>query len=370
MLQALCYLALVPCVLGKASETEYPTPSKPPFYLITDYLPVAIYERDSVVGCFRVENTTGAEARLELVSTAYDEKGQTISERAQAFTAPATGFGQVQGTQGSGGCAKITFLVRKGQEAVGAVTVRLLREADAWPPSLVRAGRLMTADGSEVIIPMVVRRAKKEEERAFAAVKWLLKTAEQGGGGGRTLFFVPERWRLTGVVAADASKVSGKDAPAEMIMALGPYEPNGAPPILRAVSQILAVLCADADAGNKEAWAQVLICLPPEDLDVATDPRVYRVLLEALLTRAAGLQAGKVLVVPPFQYGAPAKNSDALWREVSGAASACGVSAVDPAEYVEEPLWRVDPAVEGVYGIRPNAAGLKKIEQGLLNLVR
>jgi hypothetical protein len=43
---------------------------------------------------------------------------------------------------------------------------------------------------------------------------------------------------------------------------------------------------------------------------------------------------------------------------------------VDPADCLDERLWRVNPAAENVYGNRPNAAGLKKIEQGLLNLVR
>jgi hypothetical protein len=46
-----------------------------------------------------------------------------------------------------------------------------------------------------------------------------------------------------------------------------------------------------------------------------------------------------------------------------------GAQAVDPAEFLNEKLWRVDPEVEGAYGASPNATGLKKIEQGLADLL-
>ena len=367
-----------PMATGEAE----PLPPKP-FYLITDYLPVAIYQRDNVVGSFRVENTTGAAARLELVATAYDVSGNVVNEQTKGLAAPSSGFGQVQASQDSVGVAKVRFALRLAGSAASSgdmtrfpavrgigivspelppfadsVTVRLLRDEDTWPQTEFRAGRLVVADTKELLVPVVEKR-KKYEDRAFAPVKWLLGSAPIVRFSGKALAFIPGRWALK------------SDSPPETVL-LGPYRPNGAPPVLRAASEILNKLLAENASRDEKAepLAQLLICLPPEEFDVSTDPRVYRAVVETLLTHLAIPSLKKVLVVPPFQYGAAGKYCEALWREVREAALACGASVVDPADCLDERLWRVNPAAENVYGNRPNAAGLKKIEQGLLNLVR
>jgi hypothetical protein len=355
-----------PMATGEAE----PLPPKP-FYLITDYLPVAIYQRDNVVGSFRVENTTGAAARLELVATAYDVSGNVVNEQTKGLAAPSSGFGQVQASQDSVGVAKVRFALREVGRPAGSpgepaarptladsVTVRLLRDEDTWPQTEFRAGRLVVADTKELLVPVVEKR-KKYEDRAFAPVKWLLGSAPIVRFSGKALAFIPGRWALK------------SDSPPETVL-LGPYRPNGAPPVLRAASEILNKLLAENASRDEKAepLAQLLICLPPEEFDVSTDPRVYRAVVETLLTHLAIPSLKKVLVVPPFQYGAAGKYCEALWREVREAALACGASVVDPADCLDERLWRVNPAAENVYGNRPNAAGLKKIEQGLLNLVR
>jgi len=352
-------LAGVILLRASAGEsTEYPAPSKQPvLYVITDYLPYAVYDRDNIVGCFRVENTTKTEAKLELVATAYDDKGQVVKQQTQALTAPAGGFGQAQGSQEAPGCTTIQFAIRKGADTVGSTTVRLLRQDEAWPATQIRGGRLAIAATGEVLIPVVAKRVNKED-RSYAPVKWLLSSnlPVPGIQRGRVVAFVPGRWRLS-------------TTPPPETVALGPYAGGGAPPLLCAMDQILNTLRGGGEA-QAAPPAFLLICLPPEDLDVATAPRVYRLLVETLLAHLANPNLKKVVLVPPFQYGAPEKQRDALWHEAIGAAAAYGVTGVDPSEYLEEKLWRADPQVEGVYGIRPNAAGVKKIEQGLLNLVR
>ncbi|MCY3021292.1 MAG: hypothetical protein NTW87_19940, partial [Planctomycetota bacterium] len=125
---ALCALTCALAAAGDYPPLGAPKPPKAAFYLITDYLPVAIYDRDSIAGSFRIENTTGTEAKLEFVVTAWDGAGKVIAERTETVAAPPSGFGQCQGTQEAGECAKIEFAVRKGQEKVGAVTLRQLRD--------------------------------------------------------------------------------------------------------------------------------------------------------------------------------------------------------------------------------------------------
>src|SRR5882724_6140306 len=96
---------------ARAEETAPPAPqsapapqsgtatTKEPFYLITDYLPQAIYDADSVTGCFRVENTTGKEDSLDLAIKVTDDAGGTVEDVTKAVLAPISGFGQCQHTQ-------------------------------------------------------------------------------------------------------------------------------------------------------------------------------------------------------------------------------------------------------------------------------
>ncbi|MGD0093717.1 MAG: hypothetical protein ABSE73_27725 [Planctomycetota bacterium] len=349
---------------SSSAADEAPPPHAKPLYLITDYLPVAIYERDNVVGSFRIENTTGAEARLDLTTTACDAAGKVVHEQVQTLAAPPSGFGQAQASQDSVGVARVKFVLHAhGPEAqapseVAAVAVRLVRDEDPWPVTEIRAGRLVDAETKEVLVPVVERRVRKED-RAFAPVKWLLDSAPIVRLAGKAMAFIPGRWGL-------------KSAGAPETVLLGPYPPNGAPPVLCAVSEILNNLLAERAAKDQDAapLAQVLVCLPPEDFDVATDPCVYRATIAALLAHVAHPALKKVLLVPPFQYGTPEKSCEALWHEVREAARAYGATVVDPADCLDEKLWRTNSAVEGVYGNHPNSAGLKKIEQGILNLVR
>jgi hypothetical protein len=76
------------------------------------------------------------------------------------------------------------------------------------------------------------------------------------------------------------------------------------------------------------------------------------------------------VLLAPLQYGAGESHCEALWNQVEGAAGSYGASCLDAAGCLDEALWRSDPQRPGVYGSRPNAAGLKKIEDELKNLVQ
>lgn len=330
--------------------------AKSPFFFIIDYLPPAIYDRDSVTGCFRVENVSGADVKLDFVFTAYNDAGEVLKENTQPITAVAKGFTAFQGALDSRLAARMTFSLRKGADVLGSVALRLLRDEAPWPATRVRAGRIELAEGGDILLPTVTKRIRKQD-RSFAPMKWILGKGDAAAVevAVPSVVFTPGRWWVD-------EKTRG--APAH----LGPYALNGSPPLLFAMNHILTqapALLAD----DKRGPVQFVICLPPEDLDAATDPRVYRAILDGLLAHVARLPAKKIFVVPPFQFGAREKAAAALAHEVNAAAGAYGVVAVDPAEYLNEKLWRVDPEKEGVYGIRPNATGLKKIEQGLFNLI-
>ncbi|MCZ7644076.1 MAG: hypothetical protein M5U26_02160 [Planctomycetota bacterium] len=104
-----------------------------------------------------------------------------------------------------------------------------------------------------------------------------------------------------------------------------------------------------------------MVLLPPEDLEVATDPRVYRIVVEALLGRLRAGGVREVALAPPCFYGRPKRQQQRLWDEVREAAKLSEATALDVSDWLDESRWRVDPEQEGVYGRAPNALGLKKI---------
>jgi hypothetical protein len=338
------------------------TPAKLPFYLITDYLPLAIYDGDGVTGCFRVENTTGAEAKLELSLTALDEKGATLRQNAKQVTAPVSGFASCQDSQDSHSVTSVRFTLKKDAEKLGEAMVRLIRESDPWPVTKVANGRLVVAESGEILV-LAVHRVIRVQERDYAPIKWLIGKDEPAKkeAAGNALIFVPGRWPL----AKNAVEQKGVKW-----LLLGPYPPDGSTPILRALDQVVTTLTKDPSLlGTGPDKPRVSICLPPEDLGVATDPRVYRIVVDGLLARLQALGVKQLGIVPPFQFGTPEKYWERICAEVQESAAAYGARAVDPADFLNEKLWRVDPETEGAYGACPNSNGLKRIEQALVDLV-
>ena len=367
-MRTLPLIMLLASTIVCAEEQAPPAPQsapapKEPFYLITDYLPQAIYDVDSVTGCFRVENTTGKEDNLELAVKVSDAGGAAVEEQSKPLVAPTSGFGQCQHTQDIRQAATIRFTLKKGAQKFGDVNVRLIRDDVPWPDTKIVNGRVVAVDNGDVVVP-VVHRVLKVQNRAFAPIKWIVgdSAKEQNAKGEQALIFVPGRWPLNAANAGSNQKW----------IVLGPYAADGSMPVLRAFDQVLHELTKptkDKDGKPASVPTRVAVCLPPEDLGVASDPRVYRMVVDALQARLIALGVKQIVLIPPFQFGTPDKYWQRMNSEVQESASVYGMQAVDPQEFLQEKLWRVDPDVEGAYGASPNPAGLKKIEQGLADLL-
>ena len=365
-----CVLGLCLCFLRIAhaedsiviAPSTQPASRKLPFYLITDYLPPALYDGDALTACFRVENTTSAAASIEMTQSAFDEAGKAQAEQHETLLVPAAGFAQCQRTQQSSHCGKVQFSIRNGQQSLASVGVRLLRAGEVWPATKVKDGRLYVSESDDVLVPLVGKRLKVQD-RAFAPIKWVVSPRAETGSiaSGRKFLFIPAQWQL------DPAKIK------QEAIVLPQYAQNGAAPILCAADLIVARLTAQFQAGAltpvDAASASVLLCLPPGDLELATEPRLYRTVLEMLLSRIEILGIKRVTIIPSFHYGANEKHCQALWHETHEAAAAYSATLADPAEYLDEKLWRVDPDEAGVYGLCPNANGLEKLAQGLVGLM-
>jgi len=340
-------------------------PRDKPLYFIIDYLPAAIYERDSVTACFRIENASPAEIKAEFAFSALNETGAVVKEESRQVTLKPNAFTSLDASLDSRQAARMIFSVNRGARKVGSVSLRLVRDIEAWPATRWVGNRLTIADSGDMLIPTVSKRTKIQE-RAFLPVKWIIGAdkPEASKDGNAAIVFAPAQWRMGG------DKARGE------LKSIGPFQLNGSPPILQAADEILKktaflnteALPAKEKGGAATAPPRLVLCLPPEDLEAATDPRLYRIVVDMLLIRATRLNVKKVILVPAFHYGAPEKFMRALSKEASASAGAYNAAALNTADFLNEVWWRLSEDISKVYGTVPNTTGLKNIEQGLFNI--
>jgi len=184
-------------------------------------------------------------------------------------------------------------------------------------------------------------------------LKWMLDPApgETSFAPGTGLAFVPGAWGLE---------------KSERRQVLGPYVANGVPPLLRAAADVIHAVRPDK---NRNAPERLVIALPPEDLDVDTDPRTYKLVLETLLAHLRKCGVREIVLIPPVQFGSNDKQRDIYWKAVYDAVPVYECQSADASEFMREAWWRVDSNQAGVYGRKPNKEGLKKFEQALSNLL-
>lgn len=325
----------------------------PAAFFVVDYLPPALYEGDALAACFRIENSDSKKVSFDVTARAVDAEKKEIKVLTEKVDAAPHAFAPAKFEFDSKRVASITFTltIAGDTKALAEHAVALLRDEDPWTATSVENSRLVLAEGRCVAIP-VVQKKRNVEVREFAPVQWLLGASKNDAAAhaGKCAAFVPGAWKLA---LSDT-------------FALGPWPLDGSIPILDSMNQILNELRTFAPGEFKRA----VILLPPEDLEMGTDPRTYRVVLDALLSRLKHAQIGRVCLIAPFKYGCDEAHRKALWREIHESAATNSATVRDPLDWLHEPQWRADPATPNVFGSRPNAAGRKMIEQAISDLIR
>ena len=374
---------------------EARTPAAPPsapevqkrFYVLVDYLPAALYEGEPLTACLRIENTTSKDAEVAVLAESLDRNQKVVRSSVEKILVKTCAFGSYQKDLALREVASVRFTLQTPQGDQAGPVVRLLQEQDPWPGFVVRNGRLTAAAGGAVLVP-VAHRITRDDRRAYAPVKWALGLQDQDPGGPveRGFLLLPGCWgtpRREAQTAQDTGQIpEGKSSRREVEPSaqperdfellwsgrvpahgvLGPYLPEGAPPILCAVGDALRAL-------PRPAPDRVIILLPPEDLDIATDPRVYRIALEILLARLKAMGIRQTVLVPPLRFGVPEKRRKLLLEEIREAAQIYAARVVNWEDELDEKNWRLDPETSGVYGRKPHPESLKKIGQKLNGLL-
>lgn len=360
---------LAPAAL-RGEDTATPASSGPAakpagVHLIVDHLPVALYETEPLTACFRIENATAGDMKVALRVALFDAEGKELRVDRTELAPKAQAFATYQKDFRLDGVTTLrVFLEAPGGEQAGPV-LRVLRDRDTYPDAEAVGGALRLKDGGARLVFFTQRRQTKDDRR-WAPVRWAWG-GPASAKPARVLALLPGAWGRKpepgSESAADLSDLLPEAfAEPHSAAALGPFELDPTLPLLKAFDAAVRSL----DAAQADG---VILALPPEDLDVAADPRVYRTVLDALLTRLRLMGAKSLALAPPCHYGRPREQQERLWEEVRASAKAQDASVLDPGEWLDETLWRIDPKQKGVYGRAPNAEGRKKIAQKLGELL-
>lgn len=303
-----------------------------PLHLIVDHLPVAVYAGDEIVINLRVENTTKQESKVELVLTETARADGASNARSQSLKCAPSTFTSASFSIASQNVTSFLVELKQG-ETREVMKCDVLHDDEPFPKALIQGGVLAKENARDERVIWTPTRREKKVDRAFLPMKWLLGKPDSVQG------------RNAGALAL----VPGGYGSAE---GLGPYKLDGAPPLLHAALTLLS---------RTDGVKHAVFGMPPEDLDAATDPRLFRIILDGTLQRLKAEGVEQRVVIPPFRYGASEARMKVLWKETVEACSAYQTTYADPTEMLNEIYWRADASQTGVYAGRPNAEGRKKM---------
>ena len=334
------------------SASEKPDSSKPsPYVMILDYLPLALWDGEPISLCLRLENTLKQPGSVSLTVQVLDDADRPLKEVTETVELPASGLVPWRRDFQSPGVEKLKATL-KSAEGETTLNVRFIREKTPWPvDAQFKAGRWFDAAKNEHCV-LITHRRVKEGQRAFAVVAWLKGDEEEKVAEKtlKTLLCVPGGW------------FGAKDLEGNTLAQLGPYREiggvkPGVPPLLMAASELLSKI--------KEAPAErLVILLPPEDLEFATDQRLYRIVTQSLMARLVESGVKKILLIPPFKHGASLPQTETFQLAVRESTEGFPVKVLDLGEGASPKFWQLSP---NVFGNQPNDEGRAWITQKLLN---
>lgn len=342
---------------GSRAETAAKREVSGNHYLIVDYLPQALYEKEPLTICLRIENDTNSSAAYEVTAKLLATRTKVLRSHTMKLEAEAGKFATYQHDHDLRSASRVTFRIKTPNGSIKGPSIRILRDPVSWPDTTVKDGRIVTSVSSEVVLPLVQRR-KMDTERSWALVRWAVgdDSPKDSKEIQQVLICIPGAWTRLGPDLPQNAKpdlgglVPRPDDASRAIRVLGPYAFDGSAPLLRTVGDVLKDLPTPIPE-------RALILLPPEDLQVATDPRTYGIILEAMLVRLVRAGVRRIMILPPIHYGTPKKRQKLLKDAVSGAAKRHNCKVLPIGRLLDEENWRVDPKHKGVYGRRPNAPG-------------
>jgi hypothetical protein len=332
--------------------------------LILDYLPAFMYTGEKLAYSFRVAKRRGVEEGIAFEVSWFFSKtektdkqlspGTTKGDATRDFTV-VRGFLKVPK-----GAKYLHFKLTSGGKNLGAGMARLVDENDKWPKgSRASWGRLVDAKGLPLILTLAERTPRVDNR--WKPIKWLW---EKGRSSASNVVIAGPRLAkrkkksYQDLLAGSAKKLKIKE------LAEGSAGRRSAPAhgIYRLVELVESKVIPAAKAADL-----VVLVTPPEDPEMATEPRRYRQGLDWILSRLKRAGVGRVAIVPPLTRKIRAKQL-AAYQEICRKAAAVyakkvGARCLDVKVLKDIEYWRPPGALGKVTGKYPNDNGQKKLAE-------
>ncbi len=351
--------AAAPAALAGAEKERRPD-EREKLALIVDYLPAFMYRGEKLAYSFRVERRPGLKAKLPFEMSWHfkaDEKGKALKP-GSAEGVTEKHFSIVRGfLRVPRGARIFRYQLKSGGKVLGSGQARLVGEDEKWPKGARAVWNGIAVNGDRVILTLEERGAKVDNK--WKPIRWIWEKGRARAGN----------VVLAGPRLAAAHKKSYQDllagsATKLKIVALAPPAAKGArrgapaQGIYRLVELVESRVLPAAGGADL-----VVLVAPPEDPEMATEPRRYRQGLDWILSRLKRAKVQRVALVPPLTKRVPGRQLAAYAKHCQKSAAVYKTRFLKTDDLLENEYWVPEGALGKVTGRYPNAKGQKALTE-------
>lgn len=323
--------------------------------LIVDYLPAFMYRGEKLAYSFRVERHPKLREKLAFeVSWHFkaNEKGKALKP-GSAKGVTEKHFTIVRGfLRVPKGARIFRYQLKSGDEVLASGQARLVGEDEPWPKGASAAWNGIVAGGSRIILTLEERVARVDNK--WKPIRWIW---EKGRSRAESVVLAGPRLAAAGgksyqdLLAGSATRLKIVEL-APLAGGKGPLRAAPAQGIYRLVELVESrVLPASRGADL------VVLVTPPEDPEMATEPRRYRQGLDWILSRLKRAKAERVALVPPLTKRVPGKQLAAYAEHCRKAAAVYKTRFLKTDGLLKDEHWVPAGALGKVTGRYPNEKG-------------
>ncbi|MHC4914283.1 MAG: hypothetical protein ACYTGB_02235 [Planctomycetota bacterium] len=343
---------------GKAGEGEK-------LALIVDHLPPLMYTEERLSFSFRVERRQGLVEKIPFtVSWHFSRKdggGKLAAGSADRRTEER--FTIVRGSvRVPKGARHFHYTLSSGGQTLAASTAVLLGEKDPWPKGAAAGWDGIAVKGRPVILTLEERVARVDDR--WKPIKWIW---EKGRANADSVVVAGPPLCPPGVKGYRELLGEGNARIRFLEVPAAPAENEAGGRLAQGIYRLIETVERGVVRGGGPRPDLVVLVVPPDDPETATNHRLYRQGLDWVLARLWGAGIRRVGIVPPLTRKVPARQLETYAQACRESSriyeQKCGSRFIDPAALLADEYWRPEGALGKVTASRPNARGQQKLAE-------
>ncbi len=353
---ALLLAALAAAAPAALSAGEKRADERGKLSLIVDYLPAFMYRGEKLAYSFRVERHPKLREKLPFeVSWHFKQVARSKALKpGWAKGVTKKHFTVVRGfLRVPKGARLFCYQLKSRDEVLASGQARLVGEDEPWPKGARAAWNGIVAGGNRIILTLEERVAKVDNK--WKPIRWIW---EKGRSRAESVVLAGPRLAAAGGKSYQ-DRLAGS-ARRLKIVELAPPAGKGAPRAAPAQGIYRLVELVESRVVPAARGADLVVLVaPPEDPEMATEPRRYRQGLDWILSRLKRAKVTRVALVPPLTKRVPGRQLTAYAKHCQQAAAVYKTRFLKTDELLEDEHWVPEGALgKGkVTGRYPNEEG-------------